>query len=234
MAVTTTPEDVILAAYAKSKKNVSGQIASQEGELLALVGRALRGLFAFGARINPMAFATSTTQAGASGAWTWPDDVESWIRLEDNADDSEVVVVGFDQRTAEPGKPAVYYAGRSWYPAGNAGDPDPASDTLKYWYAKRADLPTTTAEALDALWIESFNELLVLEVAIYLAMKDERSEVAVLRADRDRWLAQYIAHLEHVVPMERRTRAHVRTINTNTLVPLTDLVAGGTSLEVAA
>ncbi|MFP3948894.1 MAG: hypothetical protein ACLFWG_09205, partial [Longimicrobiales bacterium] len=69
MAVETTPEDIIYAAYPKSKKNVPGQIGTEASELLELVGRALRGLFIVGTRVNPLLFAKNTTQAGASGGW---------------------------------------------------------------------------------------------------------------------------------------------------------------------
>lgn len=235
MAVTTTVQQILDAAYAKSKRNVPGQIATESGELLELVGRAQRGLYAVAARVNPVAFATQDSIASGTGntSWAWgdlvtagEDIVEAFLRLEFGG--TEVVVVPFDQRDAEPGKPAVYYMGPRFFPAGNTPDPDPATDALDVWFSKRPAMPSSLSDTLDSDWRESFNELLVLEVAIYLALKDERGgELGEMKASRDRWLTQYVSHLEHVVPFERRSWGHFRVFNTNTLIPLSDLVAGG-------
>lgn len=231
MAVTTTPQDILNMAYPKSTDFVPGQIASESTELLDLVGRSLRGLYALGARINPLVFATSATEAapGASTPWPWPDDVEAFLRIENDTAGGEVVVVPFDDRDAEEGLAAVYYLGRNFYEAGNANDPDPSTDDLKYWYSKRPAIPATVSTALDSSWLETFNELLALEVAIYLALKMGKGDLAgALRTDRDDELKLYVAHLEHVVPFERRRRGHLRIINTNAMIPLNRLVAGGT------
>jgi hypothetical protein len=138
---------------------------------------------------------------------------------------TEVVVVPFDDKTAESGKPGVYEFGQTFYGAGNALDP--TSGTLQFFYSRRPTDPATLTATLDASWIEQFNEALILEVAMYLALKDGRpEEYKALAADRDNWVKQYIMFLEHATANERRRFGHIRRINTQTLVPLSSFLSG--------
>src|SRR5690606_41849237 len=86
MAVTTTPQDIIEAAYAKSKFNIPGTIAS-ESELLELVGRSLRGLYSFAARTNPYFFGKTKDVTFSAPGWAMPDDAEHIFSIE-TADES--------------------------------------------------------------------------------------------------------------------------------------------------
>ena len=232
----TTPQDILNGAYAKSEKNMPGTIATESTELLQLVIRAMRGLYAFAARVNPTYFAEKAVVAVAAGAWPRPVTAESIWRVEGDATTlpalpvgTEVVVVPIEDKQAESGKPAIYAFGQKFYSAGNANDP--TGGNLTFFYSKRPTDPATLATALDATWVEQFNELLVLEVAIYLALKDGRAdEAAALKADRDRWAQLFIAHLEHETANTRRRYGHLRRINTQTLVPLASLLAGGGGL----
>ena len=232
----STPQDILNAAYAKSEKNMPGTIATESTELLQLVIRAMRGLYAFAARVNPMYFAEKAQVAVAAGAWPRPVTAESIWRVEGDATTvpvmaagTEVVIVPVDDKQAESGKPAIYEFGQKFYSAGNATDP--TGGNLTFFYSKRPTDPANLAATLDAMWIEQFNELLVLEVATYLALKDGRAdEAAALKADRDRWAQLFIAFLEHSTANTRRRYGHIRRINTQTLVPLTSLLAGGGGL----
>lgn len=237
MAVTTTPRNIIDAAYAKSTKNKPGTIATESTELLQLVIRALRGLYAVAARVNPTFFAEDDDVTLGSGVWTRPEVAESIYRLERVAGTTggtgsagdEVVVVPFDDKTAEEGMNAVYEFGQKFYSAGNSLDP--TGGDLKFYYAKRPDDPATLVATLDPLWQESYNELLILETAIYLAVKDHRDdEVTNLKSDRDVWAGLFIAFLEHCTANERRRYGHLHVINTKTLIPLSALFAGGANL----
>ena len=236
MAVTTTPQDILEGAYAKSLKNRAGTISTESTELLQVVIRAMRGLYAFAARINPTFFGeTDTVSYDGSIGWPRPTGAESVFRLEFNASpNTEIVVVSFDDRTAEEGMPAVYTFGQVYRSAGNTLDP--TNEDIDFYYAKRPDDPASLTATIDPLWVEQFNELLILEVAIYLAQKDlgesgRPEELQVLMADRDRWLQLFVAHLEHETANERRRQGHIRRFNTNWMVPLNSLVAGGTSLQ---
>jgi len=373
MAVVTTPQDILNGAYAKSMKNDAGTIATESTELLEVVIRAMRGLYAFAARVNPTFFAETASVAFSSPGWARPASAESVFKIEmpsglsqhgllaidatpesfktsqvayykiagvlyskvattgisftaahtvntgaaagtywgailvqidaggtistkvvaadqaystealaisnlpapdasnvalghitvnsnsgaawtGNTDDLtdgsdcveanfynasawsnfQVVTVPFDDPTAESGLPAVFSFGQIYRPAGNSNDP--TSGNLTFYYAKRPDDPASLSSTLDALWTEQFNELLILEVAIYLALKDSGSgretELGGLMKDRDKWAQLFIAFLEHETSNERRRFGHTRRFNTNTMVPLGQLLAGGSSLQL--
>lgn len=236
MAVTTTYEEIIEAAYAKSLRNMPGVIASESTELLQTAVRALRGLYAVAARVNRTFFAEKTAAVAHDGeGWPLPAGVESLFRLEGEgatggvvAAGEKVSVVPFDDRKAEELKPSVYFFGQRFYPAGNGSDPN-ASDTLAAFHAKRPADPTGLSDTLDPLWTEQFNELLILEVAVYLELKRDESQSPLqeLKQQRDDWARRFVMHLEHVVPIEVRRTGHVQRFNTNTLVPMSSLFAGG-------
>lgn len=231
----TTVRQVLNAAYAKSKKNVPGQIASEATELKGVVYRALIGLYTVAARVNPLFFGDSDDVGYVSPGWAEPDAAESVFRIEAASGGTitagtEIIVVPRDQLTIEAGnKPAVYYLGQTYRSAGNSGDPG-ASDSLTFFYSKRPDEPATVNENLDSTWDEYFNELLILETALYLIAKDadpaRATEFQHLTSERDRWVKQYVAHLEHVFTNETRQWGHIHTFNTQSIVPLNDLIAG--------
>jgi hypothetical protein len=238
MAVTTTPEELMEAAYAKSMKNSPGQIASESTELLQVVIRTLRKFYSIAARVNPLYFADQTVVAapGAAQPWPRPEGAESVFYITDSSGD-EVVVVPFDDRTAESGKAAVYRVGKNYYSAGNANDPDPATDALTFWLSPRPTDPADFQSAISADWEEAYNELIVLELAAYLAKKDAGTtgrdvELTHLAEERDEWLRLFIMFLEHETANEVRRFGHVKRINIQTLVPLNDLLIGGTTVKI--
>jgi len=225
MAVTTTPADIIFAARNTSIKNRAA-LATDATELLQKVIRALRGLYAVAARVNPTFFAEQATVAFASG-WPRPQTAESVYRLERNANTtggsgasgSEVVVVPFDDRGAELGTGAVYAFGQVYRSAGNAKDP--TGGELVLFCARRPTDPADLNATLDSQWQEDFNELLIVELALYLAGKDARGDdIARLLADRLSWLNLYIGFLQHETANLRRRYGHQTVVNVNTLLPL--------------
>lgn len=227
----TLASDILVAAFAKSTKNAPARIVAEATDLCASVTRSLRGLFAIGARVNPVFFATQTNMNFVSPGWARPVDAESVFRLE-LVTGQEVALVPFDQRRAELAMPAVYAMGQTYRSAGNALDP--ISGTIVAFYSKRPANVAGLTDPLDLSWPEAYNELLILDVAVYLALKDGRmDEVQVLTADRARWLSLYVAFLEHANANERRMYGAVRYINSNSLVSLADLLAGGAA-KVAA
>lgn len=226
MAVTTTPQMILDAAFGKSLKNRPSDIATAPTELLNLVVRSMHGLYAYAARVNPMYFAETAPVTFASPGWARPATAESVLRIE-NSTFTEVVVVPYDQRDAEPGQPAVWRFGQIYRPASSVA-PNPQSGNLTFFYAKRPTTPASLGATLDALWAEQFNELLALEVAIYLALKDGRQEeVPGLITDRDRWIALFSAFLEHETAQERQSYGQVNRFAGPSLVPVMSLLAGG-------
>lgn len=228
-----TVDDILEAAYAKSTKNNPGTIATESTELLQVVQRTLEGLFAVAARINPYHFAeTVLTAATASTHWERPEGAESIFRIEESG--SEVVVVPFYDKMAESAKPAVYEYGQAFFPAGNAGDPDPSTDSLDFYYSKAPEVLTATTDSLDPLWEEQFNELLIIEVSRYLAVKDSETEgraaeVASLMSEREMWANRYVAFLEHATVGIRKRYGHFNRFNTQSLSPVLSLI-GATTL----
>jgi hypothetical protein len=221
----TTAQDIVTAAYNTSAKNRPATIATDATELLKLVIRSTRGLYAFAARVNPIYFSDSAPVTFAVIGWPRPTLAESIFRIE-KPDGTEVAVVPFDDRKAEPSMPAVYELGGHFWPAGNALDP--VSGNLNFWYSRRPTDPATLASNLDTRWPEQFNDLLIYEVAIYLALKDGRAaDVAQLRVMRDGWADLFAAHLEHATANLRARFGQVRRFTTNTMVPLKAMLAGG-------
>ncbi|MFW6199665.1 MAG: hypothetical protein ACOC8K_03745 [Gemmatimonadota bacterium] len=220
----TPPREILEGAYGRSTKNQPGEIATEETELLDIVTQALRGLFIFGTRLNPTFFGAEDTVSVSSGSWPLPSDLEHLFRVEDDGD--KVEVVPFDDRAVAHPKPAVYHLGGRLYPAGNANDP--TDGDLDLFYAKQADAPADLDSELDAFWPEAYDSLLELEVAIYLAIKDGRTEeVPLLQNDRDVWAIRFAAHVEHYAPTTMDRFGGQVGLQVESVVPLGDLLAGG-------
>lgn len=224
-----TAQALIIAAYGKSGKNKGTQIATLSSELLDQFNRIVRGYFAIAARLNPVFFADSLAVAFAGGGWAFPSAAECIFRLEHPASTApglEVVSVPFDDRAAEPSMPAVYMMGQKFFSAGNALDP--VNGSLTFIFSRRPTDCGAVTDAVDAAWPDSFNELLVMDMALYLAIKDGRdADIQQNRTDRDYWLRLYAAHVEHANVTERRRKANIRRFNTNQLIPISDMVTGG-------
>ncbi len=226
-----TPEDILNDAYPKSKKFQPGKIVVETTEGLAVVNRVIRTMFQIGTRVNPHFFGdvASVAHNGTTG-WPRPSAAEAIYRIE-NPGGAEVVVVPFDQRTIESGKPAVYRFGQVFRTAGNANDP--TSGSLSFFFSKRPTDAATITTSIDPLWPEAYAELATLEVAAYMAAKDKlQEELSYFVSERDRWLRMFIMFLEHETMNERRAYGHIQSFNTGSLVPIASLLAGGSSVEL--
>lgn len=226
----TTPQQILTDSYAKSKYNQPGRIATESVELLGVINRVIRTFFQIGVRVNPTFFGDSLSVAFSSG-WARPTAAELIFKIVEDSSGDEVVVVPFDQLTAESGLPAVYRMGQVFLSAGNAGDP--TSGALTFHYAKTPTDAATLGTSLDSMWPDTYKELAVLEVATYLAVKDDRKdEVAYLVGERDNWLRMFLAFLEHETVNERRSYGMPTPFNTNSLVPIASLLAGGSGVTL--
>lgn len=225
MAVTTTVSDIIAAALAKSTKNRANIIATSATEMLEVVKRAMRGLYSVASEVNPTFFAKSAVVTYLAPGWARPSDAELVFRIEKGG--TEVAVVPYDDTAAETGKPAVYALGQIYRPAGNALDPINTDDLL-FFYSKIPASPASVDATIDPMWVEQFNELLILEVAMYLALKDGRmDEVAELKPMRDQWALLFIKFLEHETANLRRRFGQARQFNTQSISALISTLAGG-------
>lgn len=222
-----TVADILAAAVARSIRNKGQQLAG-DTELLNAFNRSLSGMFAVGARVNPIYYGVTADVAAGPG-WPWPTDSNLIYFLQDKANAyAEVAVVPYDDVDAEPVLPCVFQLGRVYWPAGLPNDP---TGELRFWYSRQPTVAATVGATIDTGWPSAFDELLVSEMAVYLSLKDNRGdELVSLREERDRWLALYIAHLEHSSSIERRRRPNIRRFNTPSMVPIGQLVAGGSGV----
>jgi hypothetical protein len=219
-----TVNEILVAAYGRSVRFNNQQLATQSSELLQAVTRTVRGVFALTARISPTYYGESAAASYSGGRWAWPAGAELMFYLEHGGE--EVVVVPFDQRDAEPTKKAVYAMGKYFYSAGNTGDP--TSGNLTVYFSRRPVDPADVTDPIDPDFPESHLDLIISEIAYYLAIKDGRGDEAGFIESRDRALALYAAHVEHVFSsMERRKYGHVRRFNLQALVPNGALLGGG-------
>lgn len=216
MAVTTSVQEILNGAYGRSTKNQPGTIAAETTELLKVVNRIHRRIYAFAARVNPIFFAETALVVEVSGSWVRPETAESIVRIE-NTSNVEVTIVPLDDRAAEPTLLAVYEFGQKFFTAAGLTP----TGNLTFWYSKRPTTYTLLADILDSLWTEQFNEILVLDLAIYLSAKDGRlDEVQLFIPERDNWLILFGAFLQHSTSNLRRRFGSKNVINVQSLIPL--------------
>lgn len=220
-----TPNEILERAVNRSGATRNQQLATDATELFEVTKRGVRGAFAVAARVNPFYYAVQGSISFSTG-WPWPSDVEAFLKLEQAS--VEVVVVPFDDKQAETSRPAVYALGRKFYTAGNAGDP--TTGAMDIFYSQRAADPADANSTIDARFPDTYIDLLVADLALYLAIKDRRvDDVTLFTGERDRWLTLYVAHLEHILGLvEVRRKALVRRFASNSLVPLGQIFSGAT------
>jgi hypothetical protein len=194
----TSSKTLIDAAFARSTFNDPGKLAN-DPELIAVIDRRVKQLYSLASGINPTFFGDQDDVTGVGGAFAIPTDAEMVLRIEE-ADGTEVNIVPFEDRTNDLA-PRVYQFGSSYYTVGAAGDPGD-TDTLTFFFSKRhPDLNPTLAAAhatnnLDASWPQSFNDLIVLHLSKYLAVKDSRSEeVPQLEKEETALLQVFVDHI---------------------------------------
>ena len=238
----STVQDIIELANSKSMKNKPGVIATAS-ETLEVVVKVQRKLFSFAARVNPAYFGHSDDVALAGGGWPRPATAESVFRLEASGDTmtavpaaittgTEIGVVPFEDKRANRLAPSVYSFGQTYKSAG--GTLDPASGSITFYYSKVPDDPASVSATLDAMWPTRYDELLAIETALYLAVKDSAGvrgdEISALAAERDEWLKLFVAHLEHETANLQRRWGHFRRFNTDSMIPMSSFFTGGSSL----
>jgi hypothetical protein len=220
--MTLIAEDIVVAAMASSTKNQPNRIATNATELLDVVRRAVQGIFALTARVNPEYYGEREDVAFNVDHWPAPADAELIWLIEDPAL-QEVIVVPSTDRRADEARPAVFRLGRKFYTAGNTLDP--VGGLLRFYFSSRPATLAAIGDPIDARFPDQFKSLLVCETAIYLSLKDGRhDEVPGLRESRNEWLKLYVAHVEHEVVNEVRRFGHTRSFHLPSLMPL---LAGG-------
>ncbi len=224
----TTYEDIIINAHGYSSKNRADKIATASGELLALVHRAVRGLYMAAARINPEYWGAVEDVAynGGVSGWVRPTNALSVFHITEGIGGQLVQVVPLTDLTAETAAPSVYLLGRVYRVAASDAGPS-TSATLAMYYTRLPAVPTAITDEIDEMWEQSFDNFLSIESAIYLALKDGRlDEAAALQTERAKEAQLFIEFLEVATPSTVHRFGQPRRAALPSILPL---LAGGSS-----
>jgi len=223
MAVTVTPRDILEDAYATSLRNQPGIIAEEATELLNVVNRKLKAIYTLSIGVDPTYLAASTSVAETATTWIEPEAAASIFYMEQDSDSAEVVPVLIEEQDADPTKLAVYAVGRTLF----ASSTNPPAGNITLYYTVEPVETVTLDTALDATWDEAHNDLLIAEVALFLAVKDGRSEeYDGLTLTRNLALNRFLAKLQAHYQTLRTKYPMRREINVQAYVQPSDLLAG--------
>lgn len=225
-------QEIINSAYARQKRAQQGVDANEDTELRPQLHSILGAFFQLGARVNPEFFSVEERVRWSDRLQGWPrPPAAELIHWVETTGGTEVVRVPRDDLRAEPGAPCIYRLGQVYRPAGSPKGPEDGV-SLRFIYAKRPDEPAALQSDIDAMWPRGHELLLALELAIYVAEKDRRTEDAVsLAAHRDRELTRFLAFLEHEDIGVRRRTGLARRFTSSPLVP-SRVLAGTSTVEV--
>lgn len=200
------------AGYARSTANDPNLLALV-GELVAQVHLVVQELYTRAKQVNPLYFLESATVAPDGTGWTRPTLALDVLRVERLTDQVEVHVVPMNDRLQAALPPRVYRTAWNRYrTVGQTDDPSeaalPAGTQLVFWYAATHAPIVSAGQVLDASWPERHNDLVSLEVARYLSLKDKaRGDLEALDAEIDRAYALFDADLGQVdAALEARFR----------------------------
>jgi hypothetical protein len=173
----STAQQLIEAAYARSTSNDAGKLAS-DGELLLHLNRkyqSLYAIYAIAAGDNTLAKAVLVL-AGAPPAAALPVDIIDIKRLEQVSGAKAYLIPADEKDRTWHLAPAFYRQGNSLVARGLAGDLAAGASVNLYHLDAPAAL-VALATNTDARFPVRFEDILVLDLAIYLSTKDEgRSE----------------------------------------------------------
>jgi hypothetical protein len=197
--------EIIAAAWLRSRKNDAEITADSELELLPVLQRKLRKRIAQSVRVNRTFYSDVLAVPAFNSAWPRPVAAVSVFRIE-RASGKQVAVVDVDESDADPARPSVYELGGAFHPAGVPAGPDPA-ETLTFFFVRRAIVPTTLLDSIDPAFPDDHVDVLILDVAAHLALKDGRSEeLAIIGAELQEAEAMYVQSLEHSTLNVQRRR----------------------------
>lgn len=171
--MTTTAQQIIEAAYARSTANDPGKLATDD-ELLGQLARTYAGLYALGARQRPDEFATVQSLVLISGDAhvDLPADLIEVRRIANAAKATVHLIPAAEITRLWHIAPSVYRTGGTLYSRGKAGDPL-AGDTLTAWLLLAGVVISSLTTALDVAFPTRHVPILINDLALYLDAKDE-------------------------------------------------------------
>lgn len=168
----STWQQVVEGAYLRSSRNAPGKSAS-DTELLGMLGRAYAAYWRIMAEANPERFrSTLTVQLGGVPAVASIPTTVRDIAYAEDATGAEVTIIPREEALRSWHlAPAVYWIGSNLQARGQTGDPIAGAQlTLLVLLAPTA--PAAVTDTIDARFPDEYLELLILEGAAYLALKD--------------------------------------------------------------
>jgi hypothetical protein len=192
--MSTTVQILVEAAYSRSTANDPGKLAT-DGELVALANRIYQVIFAASAVAAPERYLSratiSLTGNPASGALS-ADIID--VRRVQRADGTKINVIPVEEiERSWHLAPAMYRQAELLISRGKPGDP--VGEPVTVFQLDAPASLTALTDVLDARFPVRHLELIIVEMATYLATKDEgrnASEFAALKTYRDQQYALFI------------------------------------------
>lgn len=226
-----TFQDVFESTISWSLKEAPEGVTVSDAEAVMIINNGCDGLFLFGSRFNPEYFGQVTPVVGVAGVWDHPVNALLLFHRTDSNGDPVRVVSAMQSSAAHP-EPAVRLLGRSYVANGLANDPA-GNDTLNLWSVRAPAVGADLADTVDELIIDNFRDLLALETAMHLAIKDNRTEeVDRIRPLRDKWALRWGAYVEAY--SVGQTRLWDYGFASPNLIGINSILAGGSQIETAA
>ena len=212
-----TAQAIIDVAYGRSKRADPNAGDTTIEELLVKLDEIMGTYCQAGARINrdyfgkriPVDFDMETK------GWARPQEAETILRIED-ASGTEIANVPYEDRDAEAGT-AVYAYGRMYYQKDQTG---PFGEIV-FYAAVRPAFTASAESEIDELWPHGHETLLALELAMYIAAKDERaSALALLAPQRDLQLLRFQHYLQHEDTTTRYRKGRAKKFSAGSIKPV--------------
>ena len=170
-----TAAEYIAAAVGRSYLNRGEVLAQTQQELLSVLTRLFRRYYADASTMESSVFAQVTALAYLSGParWALPTDIDVVHHLEQSG--QPITIVPYEDRAeAEPSEACVYRLGNTLYPVGNSTDP--SAIAISCLYTPIPPAFTLTTSTPPAAWNIAFDDMVIVELALFLAKKDARAD----------------------------------------------------------
>lgn len=231
--MSVTAQTIIQQAYGYSLRNRSGSVADEATELVNVINRLVLDAFLVAASLNPakigVADEVDFAVAPVNG-WPRPARALSIYRIEAVggstapalADGTEVVVVPDEDRRANLLVPTIYERGDTFFPNPAGHSTSPTGGKLRILAARRPNLLTaggSLTATIDPLFPDDMAGLLVVQLALYLAGKDGRTdELDKLVREEARWATLWEQYLSAATVVTQRRWAPRSTYTPRTQV----------------
>lgn len=190
--MTTTCQQIFESGLARSTANDAGKL-SVDGEMIPHINRKYQSLCARMALAGGDNWTAKTTGTFASSppAFTLPTNPIDIVRMETSSGGRTYLVPIRDKDRTWVASPAAYRLGDSIVSLARAGmsPADPvATDTWTVYYKDVPATLTALGTALDSRFPVRFEMALILDVALYMSIKDENRDptrIAALQKELD-------------------------------------------------